>query len=71
MKKYSTRKNFFYQQDLCNYLFELEFKSKNQVEETAKSIGEGRARKVNKNTLLHTIIDVKIQFYIYKVNITR
>jgi len=41
-------------------------KAKIQVEETAKSVGEGRARKVNKNTLLHTIIDVKIQFYIYK-----
>lgn len=36
------------------------------MDETAKSVGEGRARKVNKNTLLHTIIDVKIQFYIYE-----
>lgn len=38
-------------------------KAKNQVEETAKYIGEGQAKKVNKNNLLHTIIDVKTQIY--------
>ena len=72
MNKHSTRKK-----TMCNNRIyaiicsKWNSKAKNQVEETAKYIGEGQAKKVNKNTLLHTIIDVKTQFYTYKVNTKR
>jgi hypothetical protein len=53
-------------QHLSQFLHKMQCQRENQDEETLISIAVGSGRMVSRNTLLHTVIYIKIQCYIYR-----